>query len=82
MKSKDITIGHNRPPKSLEEIIAVNQQLADQVWNDDEKFDYGKAKDDAAKEIGIKPKKVDPAETQMRKYNEGRTKERTKTYKK
>jgi phage terminase small subunit len=67
---------------SKEEMIAVNQQLADQVWNDDEKFDYGKAKDDAAKEIGKKPKKPDPEETAMSDYNEQRTKERSKTYKK
>ena len=68
--------------QSKEEMIAVNQQLADQVWNDDEKFDYGKAKDDAAKEIGKKPKKPDPEETAMSDYNEQRTKERSKTYKK
>ena len=68
--------------QSKEEMIAVNNQLADQVWNDDEKFDYGKAKDDAAKEIGIKPKGVEPEVEEMAKYNESRTKERNKRLKK
>jgi len=68
--------------QSKEEMIAVNNQLADQVWNDDEKFDYGKAKDEAAKEIGIKPKGVEPQVEEMRKYNESRTKERAKRFKK
>jgi len=67
---------------SKEEMIAVNQQLADQVWNDDEKFDYGKAKDEAAKEIGKKPKKPSPEETAMSDYNKQRTKERSKSHKK
>ena len=68
--------------QSKEEMIAVNNQLADQVWNDDENIDYGKAKDDAAKEIGKKSEKPEPEVDEMRKYNERRTKERTKTYKK
>ena len=68
--------------QSKEEMIAVNQQLANQVWNDSEKFDYGKAKDDAAKEIGTKPKKVNPEETDLHDYNEKRSKERAKLHKK
>jgi phage terminase small subunit len=67
---------------SKEEMLAVNQQLADQVWNDDEKFDYGKAKDEAAKEIGKKPKRPSPEETAMSDYNKQRTKERSKSHKK
>ena len=68
--------------QSKEEMIAVNNQLADQVWNDDETFDSGKAKDDAAKVIGIKPKGVEPEVEEMAKYNESRTKERNKRLKK
>ena len=68
--------------QSKEEMIAVNNQLADQVWNDDENFDYGKAKDDAAKEIGKKSEKPEPEAEEMHKYNERRTKERAKLHKK
>ena len=46
--------------QSKEEMIAVNNQLAEQVWNDDEKMDYGKAKDNAAKELGLNKEKPEP----------------------
>jgi|TARA_Y100001951_G_scaffold20352_1_gene15388 phage terminase small subunit len=68
--------------QSKEEMIAVNNQLAEQVWNDDEKMDYGKAKDNAAKELGLNKEKPEPEAEEMRKYNERRTKERAKGLKK
>ena len=68
--------------QSKEEMIAVNNQLAEQVWNDDEKMDYGKAKDNAAKELGLNKEKPEPEAEEMRKYNERRTKERAKALKK
>ena len=69
--------------KSKEEMIAVNNQLADQVWDSDEAPDIQKARDEVKKASGKTPAEIEEEQgiDDLNKYNDIRTKARAKNQK-
>ena len=69
--------------KSKEEMIAVNNQLADQVWDSDEAPDIQKARDEVKKASGKTPAEIKEEQgiDDLKKYNDIRTKARAKNQK-
>ena len=69
--------------KSKEEMVAVNNQLADQVWDSDEAPDIQKARDEVKKASGKTPAEIEEEQgiDDLKKYNDIRTKARAKKQK-